>query len=137
MGNPGNPTGALKKIDSILSRDPGLKYYPKVGHFTFYALTKTDPEKAVEFGKEWLKHNDYPPFSTITDAVTGKNNLPASLYLLAADSYQAQLNLYPWSMDFPDTYKKMADLYVKAGDKDKAAEMLRKADSATVKKTDH
>ncbi|WP_142688623.1 TlpA disulfide reductase family protein [Chitinophaga polysaccharea] len=137
MGNPGNPTGALKKIDSILSRDPGLKYYPKVGHFTFYALTKTDPEKAVEFGKEWLKHNDYPPFSTITDAVSGKNNLPASLYLLAADSYQAQLNLYPWSMDFPDTYKKMADLYVKAGDKDKAAEMLRKADSTAAKKTDH
>ncbi|HWV67216.1 TlpA family protein disulfide reductase [Chitinophaga sp.] len=137
MGNPGNPTGALKKIDSILAENPGLKYYPKVGHFTFYALLKTDPEKAVEFGKEWLKHNDYPPFSTVTDAVTGKKNLPASAYVLAAGCYQAQLDLYPWSMDFPATYKKMAELYTQAGDKSKAAEMLKKADSAVAEKTTH
>ncbi|MEI3796621.1 MULTISPECIES: TlpA disulfide reductase family protein [unclassified Chitinophaga] len=137
MGNPGNPIGALKRIDSILAKNPELKYYPYTGHYTFYALTKTNPEKAVEFGKEWLKHNDYPRFSTVTDAVTGKDNLPASLYILAADCYQSQLNLYPWSMDFPATYKKMAELYVKAGNKEKAAELLKKADSTEVKKTDH
>lgn len=137
MGNPGNPEGALKKIDSILVENPGLKYYPRLGHFTFYALIKTNPEKAFEFAKDWLNHNDYPPYSTVTDAVTGKDNLPASLYLLAANCYHSQLDLYPWSMDFPATYKKMAELYVKAGDKDKAAEMLKNADSVAVKKTAH
>lgn len=137
MGNPGNSLGALKKIDSILAENPGLKYYPHVGHFTFYALLKTNPEKAVEFGKEWLKANDYPSFSTVTDAVTGKNNLPASAYILAAECYQEQLDRYPWSMDFPATYKKMAELYTKAGDKDKAAEMLKKADTPAEEKTGH
>lgn len=137
MGNPGNSTGALKKIDTILAENPGLRYYPHVGHFTFYALLKTNPEKALTFGKEWLKANDYPSFSTVTDAVTGKNNLPAAMYVFAADCYQSQLDLYPWSMDFPATYKKMAELYTKAGDKDKATEMTKKADASAAEKTAH
>lgn len=137
MGNPGNSTGALQKIDSILTKEPGLKYYPRLGHFTFYALLKTNPEKALAFGKEWLKANDYPSFSTVTDAVMGKDNLPASVYVFAAECYQSQLDLYPWSMDFPATYKKMAELYTKAGDKNKAAEMLKKADASATEKTTH
>lgn len=137
MGNPGNSVGALKKIDSIVAKDPGLKYYPHLGHFTFYALLKTNPEKALAFGKEWLKANDYPSFSTVTDAVSGKDNLPADLYTFAAGCYQSQLDLYPWSMDFPATYKNMAELYAKAGDKDKAAELLKKADASAAEKTTH
>jgi len=137
MGNPGNPTGALRKIDSILAENPGLKYYPRLGHFTFYALLKTNPEKALSFGQEWLKANEDPSYSTVTDAVTGKDNLPAALYVFAAECYQSQLDLYPWSMDFPATYKKMAELYTKAGDKDKAAELLKKAEASAVEKTTH
>lgn len=137
MGNPGNSTGALLKIDSILAKYPGLKYYPRLGHFTFYALLKTNPEKALAFGKEWLKANDYPSFSTVTDAVYKKDNFPASVYVFAAECYQSQLDLYPWSMDFPATYKKMAELYTKAGDKNKAAEMLKKADASAAEKTTH
>lgn len=130
MGNPGNPKGALQKIDSILAEEPLLRYYPAVGHFTFYSLVKTDPEKAANYGKAWIAASDEPRFSTITDAVTGKNDLIPALYLLAAESYQAQLDLYPWSMNFPDTYKKMADLYARAGNPQKSEEMLRKAEEA-------
>ncbi|SDL55132.1 Thiol-disulfide isomerase or thioredoxin [Pedobacter sp. ok626] len=132
MGNPGRPAAALKKIDSMLTVEPGLKYFPKMGHFTFYSLTKTDQKKAVEFAREWFAANDYPGYSTVTDAVYKKEGLIPELYVLAAECYQAQLDNYPWSMNFPETYKNMAALYEKAGDKVKAKEMLKKAQEAPI-----
>lgn len=132
MGNPGRPAAALKKIDSMLTVEPGLKYFPKMGHFTFYALTKTDQKKAVQFAREWFATSDYPRYSTVTDAVFKRDGLIPELYVLAAECYQAQLDNYPWSMDFPETYKNMAALYEKAGDKVKAKEMLKKAEKAPI-----
>ncbi|MBE9601391.1 TlpA disulfide reductase family protein [Pedobacter sp. MC2016-24] len=130
MGNPGRPEAALKKIDSMLTVEPGLKYFPKMGHFTFFALSKTDQKKAVQFAHEWFAANDYPGYSTVTDAVYKKEGLIPELYTLAAECYQAQLDNYPWSMDFPETYKNMAVLYEKAGDMVKSKEMLKKAQQA-------
>lgn len=131
MGNPGRPEAALKKIDSILTIEPALKYFPKMGHFIFYSLTKTDQKKAVQFAREWFAANDYPGYSTVTDAINKRDGLIPELYVLAAECYQLQLDNYPWSMDFPATYKNMAALYEKAGDTEKAKEMLHKASSAT------
>ncbi len=131
MGNPGRPREALDEIAKIVSENPGIEYYPKIGHFTFWSLVKTDPKAAVTFGKAWIAANEDPRYSTITDAVTAlantKKELPKELYLLAADCFQAQLDLYPWSMGFPATYTKMAALYELAGDKEKAVEMIRRS----------
>jgi len=132
MGNPGRPEAALKKVDSMLTVEPGLKYFPKMGHFTFYALVKTDQKKAVQFAREWFAANDYPGYSTVTDAVYKKEGLIPELYVLAAECYQAQLDNYPWSMSFAETYKNMSTLYEKAGDRVKAKEMLKKAEESPI-----
>lgn len=116
-------------IDSLLAKEPGLEYYGNTGHFTFYSLLKTNPDKAVEFAEAWLAANDEPRFKTITDSVTGREGLPPEMYRLAAKSYQEHLDRYPWSMDFPKTYKEMSELYAKAGDKAMAEDMRKKAES--------
>jgi thiol-disulfide isomerase/thioredoxin len=133
MGNPGKPKEALAAIEQILATNPGLKYYPMTGHFTFYSLVKTDPEQALVYGKEWFAHNSEPRFSTVTDAVTGKDNLPPALYAFAADCYQEQLDRYPWSMNFPVTYSNIAALQHKAGNKAKAIAAAQQAIAAAKK----
>ncbi len=124
MGNPGDPAGALAEIEKILSENPGLKYYPKLGHFTFWSLIKTDPEKAVQFAKEWFAASDFPSWKTITDAVmnmVGRNiKLPESVYMLAVESFQAQIDNYPASMNIPVTYNEIANLQFMSGNRDKA-----------------
>jgi thiol-disulfide isomerase/thioredoxin len=132
MGNPGNPTGALAEIEKILAEHPRLKYYPLVGHYTFYALLKTDPVKALEFGEAWLATSEEPKWKTITDAVTYsveklKKDLPKGLYELGASSFRAQLEHYPWSMYASETYSWIARLEYLAGNKSKAIEAQRKA----------
>ena len=130
MGNPGKPQEALLELAKLEAAYPGIRYYSNTGHFTFWSLIKTDPAKALEFGKAWLAANDEPRYSTITDAVAGRDNLPAGLYLLAADAYQEQLERYPWSMKFKDTYLKMADLYKRAGNNAQAEKLISKASQA-------
>ncbi|PKO99022.1 MAG: hypothetical protein CVU13_07810 [Bacteroidetes bacterium HGW-Bacteroidetes-8] len=124
MGNPGNPIGALAEIEKILLENPGLKYYPKLGHFTFWSLIKTDPDMAVEFAKEWFAINDFPSWKTVTDAVmnmVGRNvKLPKAVYELAAESFQAQIDNYPGSMNIPVTFNEIARLEYLAGNKEKA-----------------
>lgn len=132
MGNPGKPIEALAEIDKLLATEPGLKYFSNTGHFTFWSLIKTDPEKALSFGKAWLAANEEPRFSTITDAIVGRPNLPAALYEFAAYSYQEQLIRYPWSMNFPDTYKKMSELYKMAGNTAKADEFFKKSQTGSL-----
>lgn len=130
MGNPGRPAEALVEIEKILKEEPGLKYYPKLGHFTFYSLLKTNPAEAVAFAGKWFAASEEPSWKTITDAVRPNLDYPKEVYELAAEAYQAQLDNYPWSMNFPQTYKNMAELYSKAGDKNKAAVFLAKAAEA-------
>ncbi len=127
MGNPGKPEEALVELANIEAAYPGIKYYYNTGHFTFWSLIKTNPAKALVFGKEWIAASDEPRYSTITDAVTGRAGLPAGLYILAADAYQAQLDRYPWSMNFKETYLKMAALYKQAGMNGEAEKLMSKA----------
>lgn len=131
MGNPGNFTGALVEIEKILLENPGLKYYPKLGHFTFWSLIKTDPHKAVEFAKEWFAANDFPSYKTVTDAVSNMVDrnikLPAEAYELAAESFQAQIDKYPWSVNMPVTYNEIANLQFMAGNKEKATAAQQRA----------
>lgn len=141
MGNPGNPAGALVEIQKILTEHPGLKYYPYVGHYTFYSLLKTDPLKSLEFAKAWLGASTEPKWKTITDAIsyeaeTGKRELPKELYELAAASFEAQLENYPWSMDAVDTHRWIARLEYLAGNKGKAVEAQQKAVDAARNKKD-
>lgn len=130
MGNPGNPQGALAEIDKMLAENPRLKYFPKLGHFTFWSLIKTDPNKAVEFAKEWFAANDFPSFKTVTDAVLNMVSrdvkLPAEVYEFAAESFQAQIDNYPWSMNMPATYNQIIQLYNLAGNREKVVEYEQK-----------
>jgi tetratricopeptide (TPR) repeat protein len=132
MGNPGRPDSALMEIKKILDQDPELKYYPHTGHFTFYSLLKTDPERALVFGKEWVAANAIPEWRDITEAISymtdvRKKDLPRGLYELSAASYQAQIDNYPWSMDMPAIYDNIAALQMRAGNKNKAIEAELKA----------
>ncbi|QKJ32592.1 TlpA family protein disulfide reductase [Mucilaginibacter mali] len=138
MGRPGNPVGALARIDSFLKVEPGLKYYPKMGHFTFVALAKTNEAKALPFAKTWFEaNNDAPSYATVTDAVNYLEHPSPEMYAFAAYCYQAQIDRYPWSMDLKVTYKAMADLYKKGGDEKKAAEFAKKSDAAPAGRPAH
>lgn len=139
MGNPGNTAGALAEIEKILTENPGLKYYPKLGHFTFWSLIKTDPDKAVQFAKEWFEASDFPSWKTVTDAVSnmvGRDvKLPKATYEFGAESFQAQIDNYPWSMNMPLTYSEIAKLQFLAGNVEKAAAAQRKAIEEAKKST--
>jgi len=129
MGNPGRPEEALKKIDELLVENPGLKYYYKTAHFTIFALVKLNDERVVDYCRVLFEATDDPPFKSVTDAVINRPNLKPAIYLLAVEAYQQQLDRYPWSMNFPETYKSMAKLYSQAGNEAKAAEYLKKAET--------
>jgi hypothetical protein len=50
------------------------------------------------------------------------------VYVLGVDALQAQLDHYPWSMNFAETYEEMAVFEMSAGDKGKAEEYKKKAE---------
>lgn len=132
MGRPGNPIGGLVRIDSFLRIEPDLKYYPKMGHFTFVCLARTDESKAIQFAKDWFAANpDGPGYSTVTDVVSWLPNPSPTMLKFAADCYQGQLDKYPWSMIFKDTYTKMAALYRRSGDEKRAIAFEQKAAKAS------
>ncbi len=124
--------GAKRILDSVLTKEPALKYYPITGHYLFNTLLHMQPADAVPFAREWWDANDEPSWKSVSDAVFGASGRGASfsppIYLLAVDALQAQLDHYPWSMDFPGTYMIMADLSEKAGLKEQADEFRKKAE---------
>jgi hypothetical protein len=143
MGNPGKPDSALLEIKTMIQEDPKLKYAPRVAHYTFWSLIKTDPEKAAIYGRELMKSETYedPPFKSITDAVSymveiKKVRMPKEAYEVGAEAYQAQIDNYPWSMDIPHTYDKIAALYFLAGDRNKCVQAEQKAIEAGKSKKD-
>ena len=133
MGNPGKPDSAMIVINQLLEKEPGLKYYPLMAHFTLFALIKTDQQKALDYGKQmFLSSPDDPPYKSVTDAVwymTERRKVPLikGLYELGAEAYQAQIDNYPWSMDIPNTYFSIAELYALAQNKKKAVEAQKMA----------
>jgi thiol-disulfide isomerase/thioredoxin len=126
MGNPGKPDSALLFINQLLAKEPMLKYYPRIAHFTFFALIKTDQQKALAYGRElFTKSPEDPPYKSVTDAIYNMRSvrkipLIKELYALGAEAFQAQIDHYPWSMDIPNTYNTIAELYNMAQNKEKS-----------------
>ncbi|MEO7490098.1 MAG: TlpA disulfide reductase family protein [Ferruginibacter sp.] len=127
----GKPDSALLVISDFLKKEPKLKYAPLIASHTFSAFLKTDPRKAYEYGKAVIVTSTYddPHYSSIWSAIewySDKINLPAEIYELGAETYQARINAYPETSS-PNFYYKMAGLYWRANDKSKAIDAAQKA----------
>ena len=126
-----NFTQGLKAIDSLLLREPALKYRFYTAHYTFVCLLRTDGEKAVSFARATWAASDIPDWKGVSDMIEYMQSkhmqLPRSASLLGIDALLAQLEHYPWSMDFPATYDEIASLEFLVGDREKAAAYESKA----------
>ncbi|HWB90409.1 MAG TPA: TlpA disulfide reductase family protein, partial [Puia sp.] len=122
--DPKKEDSVLIVIDQITSREPRLKYMPRIGLVTFRALLKKDPSAAYRFGKEFLaastldEPTDYLIFSNVEE-FSNNPNLPKEIYRLGAEAYQVKIDRSPFPelLDLPDIYHKMAALYYRAGDR--------------------
>ncbi len=130
----GKPDSALLLINEMVTKEPKLKYAPRISSYTFSALLKTNPNKAYKYGKEVLKtpNYDYPPYEAIIYSVryySDKFILSAKIYRLAAKAYQARINKkpYPDASDYAKPYNKMAEWYWRANNKSKAIHAQQKA----------
>ncbi|MFT3946999.1 MAG: TlpA disulfide reductase family protein [Agriterribacter sp.] len=133
-GDTGMPDMALLKIEEIVDKEPALKYAPLVAFHTFEALLKTNPHKAYEYGKTAIATSTYQqtPCAFIIGCIdwhADKLNLPAEIYRLGAEAYQAEINdmLYPELVNIPRRYAKMAGWYWRANEKEKAIAAQTKA----------
>ncbi|MDO6429784.1 TlpA disulfide reductase family protein [Flavitalea sp. BT771] len=133
-GDRGKPESALLLIDEIIKKEPKLKYAPKISSHTFAALLKTNPHKAYEYGKMAIVTPTYeePNFHLIYGAIefdSGRSDLPAKIYQLGAEAYQAEIDHrpYPDMADIAALYHKMAAFYWRANDRPKAIDAEQKA----------
>jgi len=121
----------LLVLDSLLKKEPALKYREYTAHYTFVYLLNTNPEKAVAAARETWAHMDIPTWTRVSDMVAytiSKNmKMPTSVYVLGADALQEQIDHYPWAMDNAKTYDELADFYYHANDKEKAIAAENKA----------
>jgi thiol-disulfide isomerase/thioredoxin len=124
----------LLAIKQIVEKEPDLKYTPIVAYYTFAALLNTDLQKAYEYGKVVLVTPTYeaPAWPQIRGAVkmyADKLNLPAEIYQLGAEAYQAEIDHigFPEHVDLYKYYNNMASLYWRAGDTLKAVDAQQKA----------
>ena len=133
-GDLGKPDSALLLINEIVRNEPKLKYAPFIATHTFSSLLKTEPHKAYEFGKEVLVNPSYndPPYHLIIGIIkwySDKLNLPAKIYELGAEAYQAKIDLipYPELVNISRLYNNMAEMYWRADNKVKAIDAMQKA----------
>lgn len=116
----------LRVVDSALASEPALINQFATPHFKFLGLLHTNPEASVTFARNLWATVDIPNWKSVSDIVYGPVNenkpLPASVYLLAADALQAQIDRYPWSMNIPATYDEIAKYYSLSGKNEKAIE---------------
>ncbi|HEY5327791.1 MAG TPA: TlpA disulfide reductase family protein [Mucilaginibacter sp.] len=129
----GKPDSALLVINEMVKKEPRLKYAPVIASFTFSALLRTNTHKAYEFGKGVMVTPTYeePAYDFIIGDIEGdsrKLKIPAEIYRLGAECYQAEIDHAPYSelVDIPGQYRKMAAWYRLAGDKSKAMEAQQK-----------
>ena len=111
-----------------------MKYAPFIASHTFSSLLKTDPHKAYEYGKVVLVTPTYedPPYGLIIADIkwySDKLNLPAEIYELGAEAYQAIIDQYGefGNINVPKNYSNMADMYWRAKNKLKAIDTMQKA----------
>jgi hypothetical protein len=141
--DPGKPDAALKMIEKITKKEPKLKYTPHIAYTTFSSLLKTNVEKAYQYGKIVMVTATYeePAYSSIYDAIdsySDKLKLPAEIYRLGAEAYQADIDQvpYPEIVNTPKLYHNMAALYWHANDQSKAIDAEQKAIEALKNKKD-
>jgi len=142
-GDLGKPDWALLVINEIITNEPKLKYAPRIAHHTFSSLLKTNPHKAYEYGKVAMVTSTYedPAYYAIIDAIkwySDKLNLPAEIYRLGAEAYQARIDQipYPELVNIPRLYNNMAEWYWRANDKSKAIDAQQKGIEALKSKKD-
>ena len=128
------PDSALLMIDEIVRKEPGLKYAPWIATHTFYALLRTDPHKAYEYGKKEIVTPGYD--SVRADVIINgielypdKSNLPPEIYELGAEAYQVEINQirHPAIVNTPRLFSNMSEMYWLAKNKSKAIETIQKA----------
>jgi thiol-disulfide isomerase/thioredoxin len=134
----------LLAINEIVRNEPKLKYAPIIASRTFSALLKTDPHKACEYGKQVIVIPTYedPAYGAIISGIefnTDKLNLPAEIYQLGAEAYQAEIDQFPYPelLNLPKRYNIMAEWYCRANDKSKAINSQQKAIEALKRKKDY
>jgi len=137
------PDSALLMIDEIVRSEPELKYAPFIASHTFYALLKTEPHKAYEYGKKAIVTPTYAgfPYDIIIGGIEGYPdtlNLSSEIYELGAEAYQAEIDhvVYPELVNMPRLYNNMAEMYWRAKNKVKAVEAMKKAIEALKSKKD-
>jgi thiol-disulfide isomerase/thioredoxin len=131
-GDFGKPDSALVLINLMVRKEPKLEYAPLITLFTFSALLNTNPHKAYEYGKKAVAIStfDDPLFTSIIGQINNYSdrlNLPAEIYQLGAEAYQAKIDTYPETADLPNSYNKIAEWYWRANDKSKAIDAQEKA----------
>ena len=131
---PGNPDSVLFAINEMVKKDPGLKYAPQAAAYSFAALLISNPHKAYEYGEEVKRAStsENPAWDMIIGDIKeelGNINIPAEIYHLGAECYQAEIDEapYPQLEDRAKLYWQMAEWYRRAGDKPKAIKALKKA----------
>lgn len=124
----------LSMIDQMVSAQPGLKYAPRFGIFTFASLLKTNPHKAYEYGKVLMVTPTYgdPAYEDITVPIalySNKLKLPPAIYQLGAEAYRAEIDQapYPELVNIPRLYDQLANCCWRAGDLSKAVGAEEKA----------
>lgn len=127
----GDPDSALLVIGDMIKKEPRMKYAHKIAYHTFSALLKVSPDSAYKYGKQALQESNqnspYWEIITCIDLIANRFASPPQIYLLGAEAYQAEIDLYPWQYNTPKTYIKMAEWYVRAGEKAKARKSLKEA----------
>jgi len=130
------PDSALLAINEIIKKEPKLKYAPNIALYTFWALLKTNPHKAYEYGKKVIVTSTYqePAYNFIIDKIehfSHRLKNPEEIYRLGAEAYQAEIDntnpVYRKLMDLPEIYRKMAAWYRLAHDNSKAVEAEQNA----------
>jgi thiol-disulfide isomerase/thioredoxin len=130
------PDSALLAINEIIKKEPKLKYAPNIALFTFWALLKTNPHKAYEYGEKVIVTSTYqgPAYHFIIgkiEAFSHRFKNSEEIYQLGAEAYQAEIDntnpVYRKLLDLPEIYRKMAAWYRLAHDNSKAVEAEQNA----------
>jgi hypothetical protein len=129
------PDSSLSMISRMVKEEPALKYAPHVAYYTIGALLHTNPHGACEYIKETMRAPAYgedPPYEVIRMAVDWHSktiHLPAEIYGLGAEAYQAEIDHYPYpeNVDLSKPYHKIAEWYRRAGNASKAEVAEQKA----------
>ena len=113
VSEPRRSDSVLAMIHTMLQKEPRLIYERRIAAYTFAALLKTDPAKALSYGKGMLAASTYtkPLEQFIIDDLRASGDslqLPADLYELGIEAYRKRLQFYPATMDIDRSHAQMA-----------------------------